>query len=992
MNIITLHLFHQKIAILTLTILLLYSPGTYGNTNHYSDTEISFFKEKNSTAAKLYTHKENDSLDLNLKTKNTTTSEPTNVLNLSMIKIQDATTVGLCCDGKAKALVSGGTPPYSYQWSSSATNQSTTIASRLPKGTHHVTVTDAMGEKRTDCITIHCRNVCAIQISSQITHVACTNEATGSIDITVTGGTPPYDYVWSDGSTNEDLSSVGAGTYTVTITDALSCSSTVSSTIIQPDKLMLSVKKVTNILCDDLGAITVDASGGVAPYNYTIDSDGTIQNHGVFENLVSGSYRITVIDSNDCEVTVCRYIEYNCTYAIPDINTTFIDTPVSGNVLTNDIDFENDTQTVTTTAVTTTQGIAITIDANTGAYQYTPPTGFIGQDTFEYTICDNGRPKACDSATVFIEVLPRQNSENNPPIANTDTAITEIDTPVSGNVLANDFDPDNDLIIVTTTSIQTAEGSTIRVDANQGTFVYTPPTGFVGEDRFEYTICDNGIPSRCDTAVVIITIINNQNNTTVANDDAYFLSECKNYSGNVLNNDFDPEGDQQIVNSTPFDTVDNGVLILNNDGTFTYTPNSQFSGTDSFVYTICDTGDPTACDQATAYFIVSEITLPDITNCDVVNEIIACSGVDNEGIADLWNANNILALESCLSDICGVAFNGTIISDYNFSNLIPSCGLGGIITITYTVEDENGNTAALEAALTLEDTTPPNLNACSINDIILECSVSNAEDIANQWNTDNIELLTACATDLCNSDVPLSVTSDFDFTTIIDGVLLVEYTITDDCGNSNSLTAEIALENITVVANSASLCTASDIESQPLDLFSLLDGEINSDGLWEVVSGDASVIDNQFFDPLSVTLLDEDDSETLVFNYTENDSGCPVNVDVEIEVHNRCAVFACGESDIKISKVMTPNGDPFNEYFVVDGVAACNYIIDVVIVNRWGAIVYESRDYQNDWNGISPSASLGSADQVPTGTYYYIVTLNNSGLKPFRDPLYIGTK
>jgi len=100
----------------------------------------------------------------------------------------------------------------------------------------------------------------------------------------------------------------------------------------------------------------------------------------------------------------------------------------------------------------------------------------------------------------------------------------------------------------------------------------------------------------------------------------------------------------------------------------------------------------------------------------------------------------------------------------------------------------------------------------------------------------------------------------------------------------------------------------------------------------------------------------------------------------------------CGEEDLKISKAVTPNGDGFNEFFTVGGVDECGFIIDVKLFNRWGAIVYESSDYQNDWNGFSPTTSVGGSDQLPNGTYYYVVVLKNSGLKPFSGPIYLGTK
>ena len=77
---------------------------------------------------------------------------------------------------------------------------------------------------------------------------------------------------------------------------------------------------------------------------------------------------------------------------------------------------------------------------------------FTGEDTFEYTICDDGNPQACDTATVYIEVLPVSGPENEAPIANADTATTPEGTPISIPVIANDFDPDGDAITVTETT------------------------------------------------------------------------------------------------------------------------------------------------------------------------------------------------------------------------------------------------------------------------------------------------------------------------------------------------------------------------------------------------------------------------------------------------------------------------------------------------------------------------------------------------------------
>ncbi len=97
-------------------------------------------------------------------------------------------------------------------------------------------------------------------------------------------------------------------------------------------------------------------------------------------------------------------------------------------------------------------------------------------------------------------------------------------------------------------------------------------------------------------------------------------------------------------------------------------------------------------------------------------------------------------------------------------------------------------------------------------------------------------------------------------------------------------------------------------------------------------------------------------------------------------------------SNITISKVVTPNQDQWNEYFTINEIKDCGFIIDLKIFNRWGALIYQSDNYQNNWNGTSNSSSIGGSNQVTTGTYFYIINLFNSGLKPIVGTIYLGTK
>jgi gliding motility-associated-like protein len=97
-------------------------------------------------------------------------------------------------------------------------------------------------------------------------------------------------------------------------------------------------------------------------------------------------------------------------------------------------------------------------------------------------------------------------------------------------------------------------------------------------------------------------------------------------------------------------------------------------------------------------------------------------------------------------------------------------------------------------------------------------------------------------------------------------------------------------------------------------------------------------------------------------------------------------------SNITVSKVVTPNQDQWNEYFTINEINGCGFVIDLKIFNRWGALIYQSNNYQNNWNGTTSSNAIGKANKVTTGTYFYVINLINSGLKPFTGTVYLGTK
>ena len=279
------------------------------------------------------------------------------------------------------------------------------------------------------------------------------------------------------------------------------------------------------------------------------------------------------------------------------------------------------------------------------------------------------------------------------------------------------------------------------------------------------------------------------------------------------------------------------------------------------------------------------------------------------------------------ADNCSVEIEATYIDIV----VDGTCPNEFVITRTWTLSDECENTTTLEQTITVEDTIAPTLVSDLEDEIFIICN--DIPDVPELVFED------ACST---NMNVTFTENSTSDGT-VQDYIIIREWLVEDDCGNEAlfSQLINVSVESEIEVLEIESLCILEDFN---FDLFSLLSGNYDTDGVWTVTLGDAT-LDGSLFNPS--TLLDingeytDADLGDYIFTYTVGGI-CPSETQVTITIDDECRVLPCGEDDLIISKAVTVNNDGINEFFTVGGVEECGFVIELQIFNRWGAKIYLS--------------------------------------------------
>ncbi|WP_203653028.1 CshA/CshB family fibrillar adhesin-related protein [Demequina activiva] len=606
--------------------------------------------------------------------------------------------------------------------------------------------------------------------------VDASDPARGEVTVNV-DGTVTY-------TPDTDFSGTDTFTYTVEDAEGQQTTATVTVTVTplavdDAETTTADTAVVVDVLANDLGDVAAvlsitQPSNGAA----VIDLDDTVlyTPSGSFSGTDTFTYTLVDAEGQESVATVTITVTPVVT---DDAATTPAGTAVDVDVRANDAGTSLDVVSVTQPTVG-----AVTINAD-GTVEYVPDAGFSGTDTFTYTVRDDEGQQA--TATVTVTVTP---------VAADDAASTPVNTAVGIDVIANDSGATLAVIGATDPSNGSAAVN------GDGTVTYTPDTDFSGTDTFTYTVED--AEGQQATATVTVTV------SPIAVDDAETTTANTAVSVTVLAND-DGSALELVSITEPSD----GTAVINVDDTVLYTPDTDFSGTDTFTYTVEDAEGQQV--TATVTVTVTPTALDDVDATDVdtaVSRDAAAGVLSNDAGSDL----TVVSFSAVDAASGSLAINGD--GSYTFT---PASGFSGVVESTYVARDGSGQetTATLTivvAAGAVDDagTTPAN-TTLTVDDA--------AGVLANDVGSD-LEVIGFGAIDSAEGSLTIAADGSYVFVpaTGTSGVVSSQYTARDSSGFEATATLTITVTPTAADdAASTSVDTPVDIDARGGDVGTSLD-------------------------------------------------------------------------------------------------------------------------------------------------------------------------
>ncbi|MBA7598743.1 MAG: tandem-95 repeat protein [Calditrichaeota bacterium] len=408
-----------------------------------------------------------------------------------------------------------------------------------------------------------------------------------------------------------------------------------------------------------------------ADYNGTDEFTYTVSNSQ--GQTAIGTITVAVIPVNDDPVAADLAIETN------------EDMAVSDRLSAQDVDGDDLTYSLVSDG---TNGTLVVTDTSTGAFTYTPYPNETGADTLTYHASDGELES--NLATIYVTIHP----VNDAPAAEDQTVATLEDQGVPITLSATDVDGDNLTYQVITDPVNGV------LSGSAPALTYTPNANFSGDDGFTFQVSDGTLT---DVGTVTISV-RATNDPPVAVDDAYNVDEDNTLAidalSGVLANDSDPDGDP--LTAEPVSSPSNGSLTLNADGAFTYTPQADFNGTDSFTYAVSD---GIASDQATVTVTVNPVNDDPVALDDEAtvgqrqSVSIAILDNDTDVDGDALTVKNVRQAKG----VVHINSDSTLITvEYTSTpNFV------GLDEFFYTIEDGHGGQASATVRVTVLDVNDP---------------------------------------------------------------------------------------------------------------------------------------------------------------------------------------------------------------------------------------------------------------------------------------------
>ncbi|MHA6316122.1 Ig-like domain-containing protein, partial [Altererythrobacter sp. CAU 1778] len=775
----------------------------------------------------------------------------------------------------------------------------------------------------------------------------------------------------------------GTDTITYTISDGNGGTSTSTITIdvtpVNDAPVTTGIAAQTSV---DAAVVSLDVSGSFSdvdgdtltyaatglPAGLTIDPatgiiSGTIDNSA--SQLAGGVYSVTVTAVDGNGGTVSTTFTYTVTNPAPTANndtaTTNEDTPVVVPVLGNDTDPDGDALTVI--SATAPNG-SVVINAD-GTITYTPNPNFNGTDTITYQISDG--EGGTSTAIVTVTVDPVNDA---PVVDSAPPAIANLDGEAVSYDLSGTFaDVDGDTLTYSATGLPAG----VTIDPVTGIISGTIDNSASQVGTGLYTVVLTA--SDANGGTVSTTFVWSVTNPApTANDDTASTNEDTPVVVDVLLNDNDPDGDALTVISA---SASNGTVVINADGTITYTPDANYFGTDSITYTISDGegGTSTATVTVTIASVndapVVDTAIPSQTTTDSATVSYDVSGnfSDVDGDTLSYAATNLPA--GLTIDPATGVISGTIAADASQTN-------GGVYPVTVTVSDGNGGTVTTTFNITV--TNPPPV-AANDTATVLEDGAVVIPVLDNDSDPDG-DALTVISASAANGTVTINADGTITYTPNADfnGSDTITYQISDGEGGFDTATVAVTVTPVNDAPVAAPLTNQSDSDADVVSVpvasaFTDIDGDTLSytatglpagltiDPVTGVISGtiasDASVTNGGVY---SVTVTASDGNggtASTTFTWTVDNPAPTANNDVA----------TTAEDTPVLIDVLLNDTDPDNDALTVTSATAAN---GSVVFNPDGSITYIPNA---DFNGTDTITYTISDGQGGTDTATVTVTV-----------------